>query len=377
MKTKHLSMIVAGLIFCTVACKKSGLAPSKSHVTSLDTAVDVYVAGFIMNKTGTTAAYWKNGVLTTLGDSLSYSYTSGIAVQGNDVYVAGTLGTGTVSAVYWKNGVATKLSPGSYSAQTSCIALHGSDVYIGGGISTITSQTPTGTTTSYQPVFWKNGVATILPAASAINAITVNGNDVYIAGVASVTSSNNSTNSGSIAAYWKNGGSPVTLNYPQSYQAYYGSMADAIAVNGTDVYAAGFTGEYPPEYWTNGVAKPLRNASVIGSANGVATNGTDVFVVGEMPYNGSAQVAAYWKNNVPTILSAGLSGSSTPSLTTSSLFSDAFAIAVNGSDVYIAGNVWDNFTSYFAAYYWKNGVAVQLSGGSKGVFVSSIVVVPK
>ena len=118
MKTKYLSLIIACLMLCMVACKKSELAatsPNKSLATSADTSVDVYVAGYIMTGSGTTAAYWKNGVLTTLGDSLSFSQASGIAVQGNNVYVAGTYGLANEYAVYWKNGVATTLSPGSYS----------------------------------------------------------------------------------------------------------------------------------------------------------------------------------------------------------------------------------------------------------------------
>ena len=363
-------------MLCMVACKKSELAatsPNKSLATSADTSVDVYVAGYIMTGSGTTAAYWKNGVLTTLGDSLSFSQASGIAVQGNNVYVAGTYGLANEYAVYWKNGVATTLSPGSYSAEASCIALQGSDVYIGGAIYSITSQTSNLISTSNQPVYWKNGVATTLPAAALINAITVNGNDVYIAGVANVTSSNSSTNSGSMAAYWKNGGSPVTLNNPQSYEAYYASQINAIAVNGTNVYAAGITGEYPPEYWKNGAATPLTNGTVTNNANGIAVNGTDIFVVGSTPNNGSVSAATYWKNNVPAILSTG-----SVLAPNSSLFSAAYAIGMNGSDVYIAGEVWDNFTNYDAAYYWKNGVPVQLSnGGGKGAFATGITVVPK
>ena len=151
------------------------------------------------------------------------------------------------------------------------------------------------------------------------------------------------------------------------------SQANAIAISGTDVYAAGITGDYPPEYWKNGIATPLTNGIVINNANGIAVNGTDVFVVGSTPNNGSVSAATYWKNNVPAILSTGPAAAPN-----SSLFSAAYAIAMNGSDVYIAGDIWDNATNYDAAFYWKNGAATQLSnGGSKGASVSSIAIVPQ
>jgi len=374
MKTKHLSLVIAGLMLCAVACKKSALqsiSHNKSAIT--DSLADVYIAGYVMTKGNTMAAYWKNGVITKLGDSVSQARATGIAVLGNDVYVVGVSGLATQSAVYWKNGVATTLSPNAYGAQANCIAIHGNDIYIGGAIYSVTSQTGNVTTTGTQPTYWKNGVAATIPGASAINSIVVNGNNVYIAGVAITPANSNSTNSTAIAAYWENGGPAVTLSYPQSYQAYYGSQVNAIAVSGADVYAAGITGEYPPEYWKNGVATPLTNGTVLNSAYGIATNGTDVYVVGDIPANGTDYAAAYWKNNIPVVLSTTPSGN--PG---SSLFSTAYAVALNGKDVYIAGQAWDNGSSYYAAYFWKNGVPTILSnGGSKGAFATSIAVVPK
>ncbi len=201
-----------------------------------------------------------------------------------------------------------------------------------------------------------------LPNASFIDAIAVNGADVYIAGAAIAANNFSNTTPGSIAAYWKNGGSPVTLGYPAVYQPNYSSQANAIAISSTDVYAAGITGEYPPEYWKNGAATPLTNGNVLNNAYGIAVNGTDVFVVGSTPIYGSVSAATYWKNNVPVILSTG-----TVAPPSGSLFSAAYAIALNGADVYIAGSVWINASNYEAAYYWKNGTATQLgNGGSKG-----------
>lgn len=380
MKTKYLSLLIAGLMLCMAACKKSEFASlsvnktvNNNSITS--SSVDVYVAGYVITGGGTTAAYWKNGVLTRLGDSLSFSRATGIAVHGTDVYVAGVISpnNGNESAVVWKNGVATALTPGSYGSEASCIALQGNDVYIGGYIYNIASQTTNLTTTNSQSVYWKNGVAVTLPNASVVDAMAVNGTDVYIAGAIAAAKIYSNNNLGATAAYWKDGGSPVSLSYPVIYDSNYSSQVNAIAVSGTDVYVAGITGEYPPEYWKNDIATPLTNGTVINNANGIAVNGTDVFVVGSTPNNGSVSAATYWKNNVPAILSTG--PATAPN---SSLFSAAYAIGMNGADVYIAGDVWDNATNYDAAFYWKNDAATQLSnGGSKGAFASSIAVVPQ
>jgi hypothetical protein len=80
-------------------------SPACSHVTGLAVSGnDAYVAG---SKYGAIAAYWKNGVLIYLTTVDTFSYTSGIAVSGNDVYVSG--GINSIGGVYWKNGVPVSL----------------------------------------------------------------------------------------------------------------------------------------------------------------------------------------------------------------------------------------------------------------------------
>jgi hypothetical protein len=60
---------------------------------------------------GNSAAYWKNGVLNTLSGSTPEFYmATAIAVNGSDIYVAGTGGYPSNNAVYWKNRTLVQLT---------------------------------------------------------------------------------------------------------------------------------------------------------------------------------------------------------------------------------------------------------------------------
>jgi hypothetical protein len=88
--------------------------------------------------------------------------------------------------------------------------------------------------------------------------------------------------------------------------------------------------------------------------------GNDVYVAGN-EYNGSIYTPKYWKNGKETILSDG------------KRYSEAQAIAVFGTDIFIAGYE-SNDKSIHVAKYWKNGVATTLSDGSKYASAKSIFV---
>ena len=376
MKTKYLLLGIALLSISFTACKKAGLHTT-THDAIVDTALDVYAAGYITTSNGSggvseVAAYWKNGVLTRLADSLSFSEATGIAVSGNDVYVVGYVTSptniGTENAVLWKNGVATMLSPDSAFSEATCIALQGTDVYVGGFVLNVNTQN-SNNSSSNQPVYWKNGSPNLLPMATGISSVAVSGGDVYFAG--SIVSGNKfqatgPLGPGSTAAYWKNGAMPDTLAYPDTYLNAYSSAAVGIAVSGTNVYATGATGIYQPEFWQNGTPTILAETNNHSVAYGIATNGTDVYVVG---VNGNYYNATYWKNNEPVPLSVG---------TLSMTNSFATAIAANGNDVYVAGQVKHAADQEYASYYWKNGVSTELSAGSgHGAYVKSLAIAPK
>ena len=245
---------------------------------------DVYVAGDIIALNGNlVAAYWKNGTITKLGDSTSSTGANAIAVNRNGVFVAGRGATG---AVYWKNGSMVSLT-GSDQSETSGIALSGNDVYVAGMVAN-----PSG----YVATYWKNGTATTLTSGSGISitgGIATDGNDVYVSGTLVGFLQNT-------AVYWKNG---VQVNLTDQATT---ASAGGIAVNGGNVYVAGEAellanasvspGVTSMLYWKNGA---LVNPQSMAAANsgteigGIALAGTDVYVAGNF-----GNYPGYWKNGV-------------------------------------------------------------------------------
>jgi hypothetical protein len=243
---------------------------------------DVYAAGNVTTLNGNfVAAYWKNGVITKLGDSTSSIGASAIAVNSDGVYVTGS---GTDGAVYWKNGAMVHLT-GSDLSKTSGIALNGNDVYIAG-----MSANPSG----YIATYWKNGVETALtpgPGISIAGGIAVSGNDVYIAGTLIGFLQNT-------AVYWKNG---VQVNLTDKVTT---ASAAGVAVDGGNVYVAGQAellvnasaspGQNSMYYWKNGTLANPQSASAATtnmSIGGIAVAGPDVYVAGNF-----GGFPAYWKN---------------------------------------------------------------------------------
>jgi len=284
--------------------------------------VDVYVGGFTIASNGNfVATYWKNGVATAFGDSSLNSVVTSIAVSGMDVYMSGFTrqGLGNATACYWKNGTIIKLSDGSEDTRASGIAVSGADVYVSGTIGVIQSTA----------VYWKNSTQTTLgdnTSASAASAIAVSGNDVYVAGF-----SNDNH-----ASYWKNGKDTVLATTD------IGNCSD-ILIDGGNVYLAGFVGSTGgATYWKNGVAVPLNLGGLAFMANGIAINGSDVCVSGRDshgPYGGT------WKNGELTKFPLG------------TIIND---IALNETDVYLAGVQTSTTPKKNNAVYWKNNTMVIL-----------------
>jgi hypothetical protein len=119
---------------------------------------DVYVGGNTMFPNN--AVYWKNGTLIKLS-TVTDSYVSNIAVKGTDVYAVGAnpavdnTGASTTTAALWKNNVLTLLGDGLTPSSAKSISLNGNDVYVGG------YKSPT------QATYWKNGTATQLSSSES------------------------------------------------------------------------------------------------------------------------------------------------------------------------------------------------------------------
>ena len=123
---------------------------------------------------------------------------------------------------------------------------------------------------------------------------------------------------------------------------------DVIAPSDPSVYVAGSeraagTSNRVAKYWKDGVAIAVTDSANNADANAIYVNGTDVYLAG-YEFNGTNNVAKYWKNGIAT------------SLTNGTNTAEATSIFISGSDVYVAGYEY-NGTKYIAKL-WKNGIAL-------------------
>jgi len=239
-----------------------------------------------------TILFWLLGLSLVLGAC----HKSSSAPSGPAVYAAGYWGNLRYNvAAYWANGRLISLTDTNHSADAYAITLDGNDVYVAGVFHDRED------ITTDKPVYWKNGQLTYL-----------------------------------------------STNYP-------GDAANAIAVVNGKVYVAGWDSGYHC-YWVNGVRTRLKNAWAASELHSLAVQGNDVYIVGE----DTLFHPCYLKNGVQTLLPGN--------------YSIAQTIAISGTDIYIAGQTTDNTTGNRIAMLWKNGVPAPLSDGSTDVLVSSIVV---
>jgi len=358
-KNYFLIMLVLGFFSC-----QKELSKEVSN-TNTSTQVDVYVAGAdsISIPAQGIPVYWKNGnpVYYTDG-TISYSGTAAaataIAVKGNDVYMIGYgRFCGSLRCndhgLFWKNGINEFLNLPSYP---NSIAISNDDIYIAGSSLYLEG-------TGGNAAYLKNEIKIDLPSSSTgslSTAISVSGNDVYVAGIG-ITGNIYTGPQKYIAKYWKNSQPVILTDGTNSARAW------SIAVAGNDAYVAGYElngrsyqdasgytyKKSVAKYWKNNQPVILSDGTEDAYAQSIAVSGADVYVAGT-ELNGKAyldasgytykkSIAKYWKNGKPVNLTDGNEDA------------EAKSIAISGTDVYVAGTV----NGY--ATYWKNGVAVKLS----------------
>ena len=204
---------------------------------------DVFAIG-TMAIPGYVMLYWKNGVQISL-DGSAYGYPTGMALVDTTVYIAGYYyDTGNdPQGLFWKNLSLSKLSEGLVKHTTGGMAVSGNDVYVAG------FQEPDNDQDNLINIaeYWKNGQEVILTDktqyAQAV-AIAVNGADVYVVG-------NVQGNASQVATLWKNGVESGLSTTPDGQYGY----ATGITIANGDVYISGYAyhGTTTAEYWKNGV----------------------------------------------------------------------------------------------------------------------------
>jgi hypothetical protein len=281
---------------------KNGIATILDNSTNLTEAygiavsgTDVYVIGTSQNTTQGYAVYWKNGVKYNLADPSNFSFTNSITIQGSDVYITGTTSSSVIEPngsqqtipVVWKNGVASPLTDTTVSIQGGAIAFNGTDMYVAAQIFDLSGTPP------QVAELFKNNIHAPISLSdyydSAIAGISVQNNDIYLAGWGQRSGIDT-------AVYWENGNIIALPPLPGYTQA----EATGIAFLGTDMYIVGYsftdTNTSPiftvATLWKNGVPTKLSNGPKASIANAIAIQGNDVYVAGM----DGAGAAAYWKN---------------------------------------------------------------------------------
>jgi hypothetical protein len=214
-------------------------------------------------------------------------------------------------AKIWKNTIPQALNDGTHSAGANAITIVGNDIYVAGYESDGTKNIAT---------VWKNGVATQLTNGEA-TAIVVSGNDVYVGGQEETSSFT------SIAKLWKNGVETV-LSDSSDY-----CFVTSMALSARGVYEVGYGisgngGYYQAKVWINGV---LQNPIQYNSESflyGIAIVGNDIYYAGYSRniYSDNRQ-PTLWKNNNVVLIPYSAIG-------------EFRAVAVKDNDVYVASMEW-------------------------------------
>ncbi|GAB2856616.1 hypothetical protein GCM10027044_15520 [Hymenobacter ruber] len=220
-----------------------------------------------------------------------------------DMFVTKLTDNGTTSSFTW-----ARQSNGLNLEQATAIAVNGVNVYVvgtfsGGTIATFGNITLTNTNSSGDVFVSKltdTGTSgsftwTLRGVAGYANAVAVNGANVYVAGA------------GVFVSKFTDAGATSVATWTQSTTGSGDNVANAIAVNGTSVYVAG-------RFTTNGLR--VGNATLYNTG----TIGGDVFVT--------------------KLTDAGASGGFTWAQSAGGTSNDfGAAIAVNGTSIYVGGFV--------------------------------------
>lgn len=225
-------------------------------------------------------------------------------------------------ATLWFNDSLIPLSDSN--SVSNAIFLNDNNIYIAGGIDT------------YNATYWINSVRHSLPSyrslVSIANDITASSNLVYVCGYVG-----RPTDSIYTAKLWLNGEEEVLANSTDA-------VANAVAFSQGDIYVVGWKkigNTINAVYWKNGQQFILG----IGVANDIFIDNNTIYIGGHIFNNFNSQRAAYWKNNLLTILENDAN-------------SDVVAISVSDNNIFAAGRTNNN------ACYWRNNVKFQAQTNS-------------
>ena len=310
---------------------------------------DVYIGGDFTNAMFIGANYiirWnqKNNTWHTIGTGNELNGpVHAIAVSGNDVYVGGefTDAGGDSSADHiarWDGNNWNALDIG-LNDNVYAIAIQGSNVYVGGSFISAGGNFESDYIARWDGSNW-NAMGQL---DNSVRAIAVSGTEVFVGGAFTSASSAGSNYFATYdGAFWGSLGTPLN------------GEVRAIAISGTDLYIGGAFTDAGGNANADAVAyfdlNTFSGWQALGNGiikfdyypgiavRSLAAFGDDLYVGGEFwsPYNSYFNHVAYWNGTTWDSLDTGL-------------FSDCRALALSGTDLLAGGN-GSGFSRWFGAY---------------------------
>jgi hypothetical protein len=243
----------------------------------------IYIAGSYMDGNTERACYWVDGMRIELNGG---KRATGIAVEHNNVYVAGYINNSDSDGCYWVNG-AQKMLNKYYSRDDSSrhprgIAVSGGKVYVVGYCGSDKSGS------TIRAVLWVDGqVQGLRNTGAYATGIVIENGATYISGYDYKVRGNLAECQGWFTAYGQ------SINLDSSWEA------NGIAVLDGSIYVAGhynYSREYGPCYWVDGIKNNLPGGGASYAKDIAVANGT-IYVIGRFNYyNDSKYEARYWVN---------------------------------------------------------------------------------
>jgi hypothetical protein len=262
-----------------------------------------------------------------------------LALSGSTLYVGGDFSGGgsiagadrnLIAALDTTTGHATSWDPNIAGSQVSKLAVSGSVVYVGGFFNTVGGQTRHNIaaidTTSGNATPWDPN------ANGAVRALAVDGSTVYVGGNFSGTSSIGGADRNFIAALNDTNGNATSWDPNAS------SFVRALAVDGSTVYAGGGFTSIGGQSRNRIAALDAGTGNATswdpdsqGVVNELAVDGSTVYVAGS--FSGPNSIGGADRNR----LAALDTGTGSATGWDPNVSDQAFALAVDGSTVYVGG----------------------------------------
>ncbi|MHB9293246.1 hypothetical protein Holit_02367 [Hollandina sp. SP2] len=344
-----------GGTLAVTANNKATLTVSENSMTGIH-LVGEYFDG-VDNSIGKSWKYTKAGTLAgELAEIPKVGLFNAIVLDGDDIRLGGYNYDADSYAgkfIYQKND--TRLESNEVEPWNGVfLTLDGDDVYM---LAEYTNQLTYNIFKISQNAF---SPGTQVISNSSVNGMVRVGDDLYLGGY---------TRGPSKAAYWKIAKTNLA-SVTKTELAGDGSVVQCMAVSGNTIYLGGYeTIESVTygAYWilntgTDAVEKVSLGTGVVSSVFGIAVSGNQVYLTGYWKNHtitptppdrkGSYKLSAsYWKGPAGTIPElVKITDNATPVLSSGSKGDTGHYIAVDGTDVYVAGNSVEDSTT---AGYWK------------------------